>query len=79
MDLRMMKWPAAGSSSSLSPINRLHSTKNEFNGKEPWRYKQEIRSMMDEFLRLRQLLPYLYTMNYRGPCPGYSSDSAYVL
>lgn len=51
----------------FSPINRLHSTKNEFNGKEPWRYKQEIRSMMDEFLRLRhKLLPYLYTMNYRA-------------
>lgn len=51
----------------FSPINRLHSTKNEFNGKEPWRYKQEIRSMMDEFLRLRhKLVPYLYTMNYRA-------------
>lgn len=51
----------------FSPINRLHSTKNEFNGKEPWRYKQEIRSMMDEFLCLRhKLLPYLYTMNYRA-------------
>lgn len=51
----------------FSPITRLHSTNNEFNGKEPWRYQKEIREMMDEFLRLRhQLLPYLYTMLYRN-------------
>ena len=51
----------------FSPINRLHSTKNEFNGKEPWRYPQEIHSIMNDFLRLRhQMVPYLYTMNYQA-------------
>ena len=51
----------------FSPILRLHSSCSEFNGKEPWRYKPEIRTMMDEFLRLRhRLLPYLYTMNHRA-------------
>lgn len=49
----------------FSPINRLHSSKNEFSGKEPWRYPQEIHSIMNDFLRLRhQMVPYLYTMNY---------------
>lgn len=60
----------------FSPINRLHSTKNEFNGKEPWRFKQEIRMMMDDFLRLRhRLVPYLYTMNHRA----YAEDIPLVL
>ncbi len=60
----------------FSPINRLHSTKNEFNGKEPWRFKTEIRYMMDAFLRLRHaLVPYLYTMNYRA----YAQDTPLIL
>ena len=51
----------------FSPVTRLHSTCNEFNGKEPWRYKPEVRHMMGEFLRLRhRMMPYLYTMNYRA-------------
>ena len=51
----------------FSPIMRLHSSSSEFNGKEPWRYKPEIRTMMSDFLRLRhRLLPYLYTMNHRA-------------
>jgi alpha-glucosidase (family GH31 glycosyl hydrolase) len=51
----------------FSPINRLHSSKSDFNGKEPWRYPMEIHAMMNDFLRLRhEMLPYLYTMNYRA-------------
>lgn len=51
----------------FSPIMRLHSTNGLFNGKEPWRYKEETGRVMGEFLRLRhRLLPYLYTMNYRN-------------
>ncbi|MBQ8639376.1 MAG: DUF5110 domain-containing protein [Lachnospiraceae bacterium] len=51
----------------FSPINRLHSSKSDFNGKEPWRYPMEIAEVMRQFLRLRhQMLPYLYTMNYRA-------------
>lgn len=51
----------------FSPINRLHSTKNPFNGKEPWRYRADVRQVTSEFLRLRhKLIPYIYTMNYRA-------------
>lgn len=51
----------------FSPICRLHSSSSEFNGKEPWRFKKEVRDTMTEFLRLRhRLIPYLYTMNYRA-------------
>ena len=50
----------------FSPIMRLHSSNNRFLSKEPWRYRTEIRMVMEEFLRLRhRMLPYLYTMNYR--------------
>ncbi|MCC8017772.1 MAG: glycoside hydrolase family 31 protein [Lachnospiraceae bacterium] len=49
----------------FSPINRLHSSNFELCGKEPWKFRQEVRTVMDDFLRLRhRLLPYLYTMNY---------------
>jgi len=55
----------------FSPIMRLHSTNNEFNSKEPWRYRPEIRMVMEEFLRLRhKMIPYLYTMNYRQYAEG---------
>ena len=48
----------------FSPLNRLHSTDNPFNGKEPWKYNKITQSIMEEFLRLRhKLVPYLYTMN----------------
>lgn len=50
----------------FSPINRLHSTCNRFAGKEPWKYRRDIREIMGRFLRLRhQLIPYLHTMNHR--------------
>lgn len=50
----------------FSPVMRMHSTSNPFNGKEPWRYGPEARGVMVRFLRLRhRLLPYLYTLNWR--------------
>lgn len=50
-----------------SPVMRLHSTKSEFNGKEPWRFKGETREVMGEALRERhRMIPYLYSMNYRN-------------
>lgn len=50
----------------FSPINRLHSTSNEFMGKEPWKYRYDAQIIAKKYLRLRhQLIPYLYTMNYR--------------
>ena len=50
----------------FSPIMRLHSSNNEFLGKEPWNYNLTAEKTMTEFLQLRhKLLPYLHTMNYR--------------
>ncbi|WP_214758063.1 TIM-barrel domain-containing protein [Exiguobacterium sp. s123] len=58
------RWVAYG---VFSPIMRLHSTFSTFNGKEPWRFGIEAEQSMKRFLRLRhELIPYLYTMNYRN-------------
>lgn len=52
---------------AFSPINRLHSGKNEFTGKEPWKFNKINELSMKKFLKLRhELIPYLYTMNYRA-------------
>ena len=49
-----------------SPIMRLHSTQNEFMGKEPWKFRSEVGDLAIECLRMRhRMLPYLYSMNYR--------------
>jgi alpha-glucosidase (family GH31 glycosyl hydrolase) len=51
----------------FSPINRLHSTKDVFAGKEPWKYNPVAREAMNASLRLRhRLVPYLYTMAERA-------------
>lgn len=48
----------------FSPIMRLHSTDNPFNGKEPWNYNKISELTMKKYLKLRhELIPYLYTMN----------------
>lgn len=58
-----LRWVQLG---VFSPIMRLHSTNNEFSGKEPWNYSGPIRRIATDALRLRhKLLPYIYTMNYR--------------
>ena len=63
-DELMARWVQYG---VFSPINRLHSTDNPFNGKEPWKFDKITRSVMEEYLRLRHgLIPYLYTMNKRA-------------
>lgn len=50
----------------FSPIMRLHSTSNPYNSKEPWNYG-DYEGIMCDFLRLRhRLVPYIYTMMYRG-------------
>ena len=49
----------------FSPINRLHSTANEFMGKEPWKCGAAAEAVAGEYLRLRhRLIPYLYTENH---------------
>lgn len=50
----------------FSPINRLHSTANEFMGKEPWKFSKSTELLAVEALRFRhRMIPYIYTMNYR--------------
>lgn len=50
----------------FSPVMRLHSTNNEFAGKEPWNLSGSVEKIAIDALRLRhKLLPYIYTMNYR--------------
>lgn len=51
----------------FSPIFRLHSTRNTFTGREPWKYNRRAECIMSDCMRLRhQLFPYLYTMNRRA-------------
>lgn len=58
-----LRWVQLG---VFSPIMRLHSTNNEFMGKEPWNYSGPVERIAKNNLRLRhKLLPYIYTMNYR--------------
>lgn len=60
----VLRWMQLG---VLSPINRLHSSSNEFSGKEPWNLAPEHAKIAADWLRLRhQLFPYIYTMNYRN-------------
>ena len=49
-----------------SPIMRLHSTNDEFMGKEPWKYSYSANNIATDVLRQRHaLIPYIYSMNYR--------------
>ena len=51
----------------FSPINRLHSSKDEFIHKEPWAFAEPYQSTMKYWLNFRhRLFPYIYTMNYRN-------------
>jgi hypothetical protein len=55
----------------FSPINRLHSTLNPFNSKEPWRFNAIAEAVQSDTLRLRhRLVPYLHTMNERAHSQG---------
>ena len=62
-DEMFVRWVQYG---VFSPINRLHSSCNDFQRKEPWSYGKEAEAITKEYLRLRHaLFPYIYTMNYR--------------
>ena len=55
----------------FSPIMRLHSTKNEFSSKEPWKFSGEVQRIVTDFMRFRhKLIPYIYTMNRRTNADG---------
>ncbi len=63
-DEMQVRWAQLG---VLSPINRLHSSSNEFSGKEPWNLGKVECDVVTQWLRLRhKLFPYIYTMNYRN-------------
>lgn len=50
----------------FSPINRLHSTNFELQGKEPWKHSETVRRITGDFFRLRHaLIPYIYTASYK--------------
>lgn len=55
----------------FSPIHRLHSSANEFMGKEPWKCGDVAHRVIADCMRLRhQLIPYIYTANYRSHTEG---------
>jgi hypothetical protein len=57
----MLRWMQFG---VFSPINRMHSSSNPFNSKEPWVFGEPYQNLMVQALQLRhRLIPYLYTMN----------------
>ena len=55
----------------FSPINRLHSTCNDYMGKEPWKRSFPVNRVAEDFLRLRhRMIPYLHAANYRTHLEG---------
>ena len=67
-DEMYIRWCQYG---TFSPINRLHSTRNELQVKEPWKHSQQACRIVSDFLRLRHaLIPYIYTENYRAHTTG---------
>lgn len=47
---------------TLSPILRLHSTKNPYHERHPWGYDREIERIVRDAMQLRHaLIPYLYS------------------
>jgi hypothetical protein len=50
----------------LSPILRLHSTKNPYHERRPWGYDREVLHITRKAMQLRHaLVPYLYSMAWR--------------
>ncbi len=56
---------------ALSPILRLHATKNPFIDRVPWAYDAETFTLIRSAMRFRHtLVPYLYTMAQRNEVDG---------
>jgi len=56
----------------LSPVNRIHTTKDRFIDKRPWTFGADIAGAVGDALRFRHaLVPYLYTMARRNHERGY--------
>lgn len=59
-----LRWIEFG---AFSPILRLHSTSSDLLGKEPWKYRADVKKSASDWLRFRhRMIPYLYTMDYRN-------------
>ncbi len=59
-----LRWVQLG---VFSPIMRLHSTKNEFLKREPWKYDSNTLEHAGNIMRYRHhLIPYIYSMAYRN-------------
>lgn len=59
----MTRWIQLG---AFSPINRLHSSNDDFLSKDPEAFNIEYKQVIEKALRFRhELFPYLYSMNYR--------------
>jgi alpha-glucosidase (family GH31 glycosyl hydrolase) len=55
----------------LSPIFRLHSTKNPFHERRPWKYDAETEKVARAAMKFRYaLIPYLYSMAWREHLTG---------
>lgn len=64
----LVRWIQYG---AFSPILRLHSTKNLWVAKEPWKLPRLAGDIISNYLRLRhRLVPYLHTMNARAAMEG---------
>lgn len=67
-DEMFLRWVQFG---IFSPINRLHSTSHDLQGKEPWNSSDVIEHYSKEALTLRhRLIPYIYTLNYKTHTEG---------
>ena len=63
-----LRWLQFG---AFSPVLRLHSTSSDLLGKEPWKYRAEVREAAKRWLRFRhRLIPYLFTMDRRANAQG---------
>ena len=74
----------------FSPINRLHSTCNDYMGKEPWKRSFAACTVAENILRLRhKLIPYIHSANYKTHLEGtpicapmyyfYDQEEAYLV
>jgi alpha-glucosidase (family GH31 glycosyl hydrolase) len=51
----------------FSPIMRLHTSKNHYNKREPWKWNKIVEEITTKYMQLRhQFIPYLYTMSKRN-------------
>lgn len=63
-----VRWVQLG---CFSPILRLHSTKSQWNSKEPWNFEHQTDQNMTRALGFRQaLIPFVYTMSARATYDG---------